>query len=124
VEVSAAIKRGGEDVSADTLTRFFSFHVCILPLLLLGVMAAHIFLILKLGMSLFLFQTLKIFPAEMLFVNGDTVAVLLILLGGVLFFFLSLIDNKPAERKGKIIIIAAFVLFAYALVMNIWSLLE
>ena len=182
--------RGGEDVTADTLTRFFSFHVCILPLLLLGVLAAHVFLIQKLGMSLpvgadeereasralpfwpnfvyremivwlallgalitlavllppsleksadvmapapqgirpewyflFLFQTLKIFPAKILFVNGDTVAVLLILLGGVLFFFLPLIDNKPAERKGKIITVAAFVLIAYAVAMSIWSLL-
>jgi cytochrome b6 len=72
---------------------------------------------------LFLFQTLKIFPAKILFVNGDTVAVLLILLGGVLFFFLPLIDNKPAERKGKIITVAAFVLIAYAVAMSIWSLL-
>ncbi len=182
--------RGGEDVSADTLTRFFSFHVCILPLLLLAFLAAHVFLIQKHGMSLpvgadeereagqalpfwpnfvlremtvwlvlfgalmtlavlfppslgksadlmapapegikpewyflFLFQTLKIFPAKILFVNGDTVAVLLILFAGVLFFFLPLIDNRPAERKGKMITVAAFALLAYAVAMSVWSLM-
>lgn len=182
--------RGGGDVSADTLTRFFSFHVCILPLLLLAFLAAHIFLIQKLGMSLpvgadeqseagralpfwpnfvyremivwlvlfgglitlailfppslgksadlmapapegikpewyflFLFQTLKIFPAKIGFVNGDTVAVILILIGGVLFFFLPLIDNRPASRRGRIITVAAFVFIAYAVAMSLWSLL-
>jgi quinol-cytochrome oxidoreductase complex cytochrome b subunit len=71
---------------------------------------------------LFLFQTLKIFPAKILFVTGDTLAVLLILLAAVLFFFLPLIDNKPAGRKGKIITILAFLLVVYAVVMSIWSL--
>ena len=182
--------RGGDDVSADTLTRFFSFHICILPLCLLFMIGVHVYLIQKLGMSLpvgaeergeakrelpfwpnfvfremivwlvlggvlismaiffppsleksadlmapapegikpewyflFLFQTLKIFPAKILFVNGDTVAVLLILLAAVLFFFLPLIDNKPAERKGKIITLAAFLFIAYAVAMTVWSLL-
>jgi len=182
--------RGGEDISGDTLTRFFSFHVTILPLLLLALVAFHVYLIQKLGMSLpvgadeqrearraipfwpnfvyremivwlilfgvlvsvavfwppslakpadlmapapegikpewyflFLFQTLKIFPAKILFISGDTVAVSLILLGALLFFFLPLIDNKPAERKGKIITLMAFVFILYAVVMSLWSLL-
>jgi cytochrome b6 len=182
--------RGGEDISGDTLSRFFSFHVCILPLLLLAFVAFHVYLIQKLGMSLpikadeekearralpfwpnfvfremiiwlvlfgvlvtvavflqpslgrsadlmapapegikpewyflFLFQTLKLFPAKILFVNGDTAAVLLMLLGGILFFFLPLVDNRPAERKGKIITLIAFVFILYAVAMSIWSLL-
>ncbi len=44
--------RGGEDVGADTLTRFFIFHVCVLPLALLLFVGFHLFLIQKLGMSL------------------------------------------------------------------------
>lgn len=181
--------RGGEDISGDTLSRFFSIHVCVLPLCLLAALALHVYLIQKLGMSLpieadeeaeasrslpfwpnfvyreavlwlvfvgvlvtiavflpptlgkaadlmapapegikpewyflFLFQTLKIFPAKILFVTGDTVAVLLILLAVVLFFFLPLIDNKPAGRKGKIITALAFLLIIYAVVMSVWSL--
>lgn len=183
--------RGGEDISGDTLSRFFSFHVCVLPLLLLALVAFHVYLIQKLGMSLpigadeeketrrallfwpnfvfremivwlvlfgvlatvavflppslgksadlmapapegikpewyflFLFQTLKIFPAKILFTTGDTAAVFLILLGGILFFFLPLIDNRPAERKGKIITLIAFLFILYAVAMSVWSLLE
>ncbi len=182
--------RGGEDVTGDTLTRFFGFHVSILPLFLLAILAVHVYLIQKQGMSipleaerkdekmkelpfwpnfvyremvvwlvltgilfsvavffppsldkaadlmapapagirpewyfLFLFQMLKIFPAKILFVNGDTLAVLLILLGIVAFFFLPLIDNKPAERKGKIITVIAYLFIVYALAMTVWSLL-
>jgi cytochrome b6 len=181
--------RGGEDITGDTLSRFFSFHVCVLPLCLLAALALHVYLIQKLGMSLplgtdeeaearrsipfwpnfvyreaivwlvfvgmvatiavflpptlgkaadlmapapegikpewyflFLFQTLKIFPAKILFMTGDTVAILLIMLGVALFFFLPLIDNKPAGRKGKIITILAFLLIVYAIGMSIWSL--
>lgn len=182
--------RGGEDVTGDTLTRFFGFHVCILPVFIFILLAAHVYLIQKQGMSLplsaevkkekvreipfwpnfvyremvvwllllgilfslavffppsldkaadlmapapegvkpewyflFLFQILKIFPARIFFVDGDTIAVLLILLAGILFFFLPLIDNKPAERKGRIITIIACLLIVFAVVMTIWSLL-
>jgi cytochrome b6 len=181
--------RGGDDISGDTLSRFFTFHVCVLPLFLLAVIGFHLYLIQKLGMSvplgadekeeaeralpfwpnfvyreaivwsglvgvlvtlavflpptlgkaadlmapapegitpewyfLFLFQTLKIFPAKMLFVNGDTVAVALIFVGAALLFFLPLIDSRPAERKGKIITGAAFAFIAYAVAMSVWSL--
>jgi len=182
--------RGGEDVTGDTLTRFFTFHVCILPLLLLALLAVHVFLIQKHGVSLplaeekraepfksvpfwpnfiyreaivwlfllgvlitvavllppslgsqadlmapapegilpewyflFLFQTLKLFPGTVLFVNGDTLAVLLIMAAGILFFFLPFIDNKPAERKGKILTAVVLAFIVYALAMSIWSLL-
>lgn len=182
--------RGGEDVTGDTLTRFFGFHVSIIPVFMFILLGVHIYLIQKQGMSLplsaeaikekvreipfwpnfvyremivwllllgilfslaiffppsldkaadlmapapegikpewyflFLFQTLKIFPAKIFFLPGDTLAVLLILLAGILFFFLPLIDNKPAERKGRIITVSALVLIVYAVVMTVWSLL-
>lgn len=183
--------RGGEDVSGDTLTRFFSFHISILPLALLAVLIVHIFLIQKLGMSLplqeeikkkqvreipfwpnfifremilwlvllgvllslavflppglgqaadlrapapegikpewyflFLFQTLKIFPAHILFLSGETVAVLFILAGGLIFFFFPFLDNKPASAKGKVLTAVAWLFIFYALALSIWSLLE
>ncbi len=182
--------RGGEDVTGDTLTRFFGFHVSILPVFLLAFLAVHVYLIQKQGMSiplvaekkdekmkelpfwpnfvyremlvwliltgilfsvavffppsldkaadlmapapegirpewyfLFLFQMLKIFPPKILFVNGDTLAVLLMFLGVIAFFFLPLIDNKPAEKKGKIITVIAYLFIVYAVAMTIWSLL-
>lgn len=182
--------RGGEDVTGDTLTRFFGIHVCMLPIFLFILLGIHIYLVQKQGMSLpleaesknekvkeipfwpnfvyremvvwlllvgilftvaiffppalertadlmapapegikpewyflFLFQTLKIFPARMLFLNGETVAVLLIAIGAVLFFFLPFIDNKPDQKKGKVITALAYVFILYALIMSIWSLL-
>jgi cytochrome b6 len=183
--------RGGEDVTGDTLTRFFGFHVCILPLFMLALIGIHIYLIQKQGMSLpldmeekrekvkelpfwpnfiyretvvwlvllgilvtlaiffppsldeaadlmapapmgikpewyflFLFQTLKIFPSKILFINGDTFALLLILVFGIFFFLLPLIDSKPREKRGKVLTVIAVISVIYALVMTIWSLLE
>jgi cytochrome b6 len=72
---------------------------------------------------LFLFQTLKIVPAKILFVDGDTVAVLLMLMAGLFIFFLPVIDLKPTERKGKIITALGYVLVVYALIFSVWSLL-
>jgi cytochrome b6 len=43
--------RGGDDVTGDTLTRFFLFHVCILPLVIFAILAVHILLVQKEGMS-------------------------------------------------------------------------
>lgn len=43
--------RGGEDVSANTLTRFFTFHVTLLPPLLLLFMFIHIFILRLHGMA-------------------------------------------------------------------------
>ncbi len=182
--------RGGEDVTGDTLTRFFGFHVSILPVFLLAILAVHVYLIQKQGMStplaeekkgekmkelpfwpnfvyremvvwliltgiffsvaiffppsldkaadlmapapegirpewyfLFLFQMLKIFPAKILFINGDTLVVLLMLIGIVAFFFLPLIDNRPEDRKGKLITVIAYLFIVYAAAMTVWSLL-
>ena len=43
--------RGTENISGETLTRFFGLHVCILPLLLGTTLAIHIWLIQAHGMS-------------------------------------------------------------------------
>jgi cytochrome b6 len=183
--------RGGEDITGDTLSRFFTIHISILPLALLLVIGAHVYLIQKLGISLpldadrekekrnelpfwpnfvyremnvwlilfgvavtvgillppsldkaanllapappgikpewyflFLFQTLKLFPARIWFIQGETIAVSLIIAAVVLFFFLPLIDNKPTLAKGRIITAAAFAFIVYAVAMSVWSLLS
>ena len=43
--------RGGDDVGAATLTRFFAFHVMILPIITAGLVMIHILLVQKNGMS-------------------------------------------------------------------------
>jgi cytochrome b6 len=182
--------RGGEDVTGDTLTRFYGIHVCMLPVFLFVLLAIHIYLVQKHGMSLpldaesrqekvkeipfwpnfvfremivwlllvgilfsaaiflppslegtadvmapapeglkpewyflFLFQTLKIFPAHVLFVSGENLAVFLMIFACVLFFFLPFLDNKPTGTKGKVITWLAYVFILYALIMSVWSLL-
>jgi cytochrome b6 len=182
--------RGGEDVTGDTLTRFYGIHISILPVITFLILALHIFLVQKHGISLplslekrkqhikslpfwpnfvyreavvwlllvgilvtvaiflpnalgspadlmapapegikpewyflFLFQTLKVFPAKIIFMTGETLAIALILLMGILFFILPLIDNKPERRKGKVITYAAYAFILYAIIMTVWSLL-
>jgi cytochrome b6 len=72
---------------------------------------------------LFLFQTLKLFPGKILFINGDTIAVFLIVAALVLFFFLPFLDNKPDKMKGRVITWLAWATIAYAVGMSVWSLL-
>ena len=45
------ILRGGDDVSGATLTRFYAFHAAVLPTLVFLLLALHLFLVQKLGMS-------------------------------------------------------------------------
>jgi cytochrome b6 len=47
----ARFLRGGEDVGAATVTRFFAFHIMVLPLIAAGLLAIHILLVQKNGMS-------------------------------------------------------------------------
>jgi cytochrome b6 len=43
--------RGGEDVTGATLTRFFGFHVAVLPMITTALLALHVLLIQRQGMS-------------------------------------------------------------------------
>lgn len=45
------LARGGEDVTGDTLARFYALHVVILPLATFGLLTVHLFLVQKHGMS-------------------------------------------------------------------------
>jgi quinol-cytochrome oxidoreductase complex cytochrome b subunit len=47
----ARVLRGGEDVGAATLTRFFALHVIVLPLITAGLIVLHVVLVQKNGMS-------------------------------------------------------------------------
>lgn len=42
--------RGGEDVTGATLTRFFGFHVAVLPMVLMALLVIHLLLIQRQGM--------------------------------------------------------------------------
>ena len=46
------LARGGEDVTGDTLARFYSLHVVVLPMLAFVLLGIHLFLVQKHGMSI------------------------------------------------------------------------
>lgn len=46
------LARGGEDVTGDTLARFYSLHVVVLPMLAFALLGFHLFLVQKHGMSI------------------------------------------------------------------------
>jgi len=45
------VLRGGEDLSAVTLARFFGVHVWVLPTLLITIIVIHLYLVIRLGIS-------------------------------------------------------------------------
>ena len=45
------VLRGGADLSAVTLTRFFAVHVWFLPLIILAMIGTHMYLVIRIGIS-------------------------------------------------------------------------
>ncbi len=184
------VLRAGDDVTGDTLSRFFIVHVSVLPLAILAILGIHLFLVQRHGMSvpleaeraklklpalpfwpnfilretevwlvllgivltiavflapglgpkadlmapapegikpewyfLFMFQTLKLFPSRILGLNGEMFAVLAMMIGMAAVLLVPFIDNRPSERKGKVVTALAWAGLAYAVGMSIWSLL-
>ena len=50
--ISCFLARSGEDITGDTLARFYALHVVILPLTVLALIAMHLFLVQKHEMSI------------------------------------------------------------------------
>lgn len=184
------VLRAGEDVTGDTLSRFFIVHVTVLPLAVLAVLGFHLFLVQRHGVSLplqeerkkvrlpslpfwpnfvlreagvwlvllgllltvavvaapdlgpradmmapapegvkpewyflFMFQTLKLFPARILGLNGEMIAVVMMMAAMAVLLLLPFIDNRPNELKGKVVTGLVWLGLAYAIGMSIWSLL-
>ena len=45
------LARGGEDVTGDTLARFYALHVVVFPLCVFAILGVHLFLVQEHGMS-------------------------------------------------------------------------
>jgi cytochrome b6 len=169
--------RGGEDVTGATLTRFFGFHVAVLPMLTTALLVVHVLLIQRQGMSvpisekeaaasrrpmpffpnfflremmgwaialavlaalaslfpwelgvkadpfapapagikpewyfLFMFQTLKLLPATLAGIEGELVGLVVFGIGGLLWFFLPLLDRRSSREERSPLITAIGVL--------------
>jgi cytochrome b6 len=153
---------GGPDVTQATLSRFFWFHVAVLPIAALAVIGIHILLVQTLGMSkpigvkeskeipffpdflykdalgwtlilvligvvcvflpwevgkkadpfaptpmgikpewyfTFMFTTLKLVPAHILFIEGELLVILGIMAGGLFWLLVPFLDRRAAREK-------------------------
>ncbi len=185
-----AFLRGGIDVTGETLTRFYAFHVSILPFVTLALIGIHVLLVQYHGMSvplslqkeprreirffpnlfykdlmvwlvmlgivvtlatllppelgkradplapapenikpewyfLFLFQTLKLFPGEIMGMNGETLAILLITSGMLFFFLIPLFDRKSGlGQRSPLFTWIGLAYTAYFVVMTVIGFLS
>jgi cytochrome b6 len=176
-----------------TLTRFFGFHVAILPLLTTFLLAAHLFLVQHFGMSvppsieaahrasgkplqvfpffpnfllrdligwyvalgilaalaafdpwelgvkadafaptpagirpewyfLFLFQTLKLLPAKLLWIEGEQFGIFVFGAAAILWVVVPFIDRNPEGRTSRIFTIVGIAIVIYIAIMSVWGL--
>jgi len=177
--------RGGIDVTGETLTRFYAFHVCVLPLFTIFFIGLHGLLVQYHGMSvpisvekdikkyepffpnvlykdfiiwlialglvvtisvlfppeigkkadplaappenikpewyfLFLFQTLKLFPGDIMGLNGEMIAIILISLGILFFLLIPFLDRKSSRGEKSTLFTWIGILYtAYFIIMTI-----
>lgn len=184
-EYLKAFLRGGIDVTGETLIRFYSFHISILPVVSIFLIGLHVLLVQYHGMSipqsvkrdevkevpffpiifykdlmiwlvffgiivtlsilippeigkkadplaappenikpewyfLFLFQTLKLFPGEILGLNGEKVAVTIVSLAIVFFLLIPFFDKKSSrEEKSPVFTAIAWIYLLYFVIMTL-----
>ena len=174
---------GGSEVSQATLSRFFWFHVALLPLAALILIGVHVYLVQTLGMSkpigesgkkdipffpdflykdalgwtlmlvligvlcvflpweigikadslaptplgikpewyfTFMFTTLKIIPARILSIEGEKLAILGFMTGGMLWMLVPFLDRRAErEKRSPLFTWVGLALAAYIVVMTI-----
>ena len=180
------VLRGGEDVSGATLTRFYAFHVSVLPALAFLLLSIHVLLVQKQGMSvppgveaeggrprtmkffpnflmrdlmgwlaalailsamaalnpahlgekadpfaaapagirpewyfMFMFQTLKYLPSQILGVDGDLIGIGAFGVVGLILLLVPFLDRpQPGKRPNPLWTWLTFVALAYIVVMT------
>ncbi|UCF79230.1 MAG: cytochrome bc complex cytochrome b subunit [Candidatus Eiseniibacteriota bacterium] len=189
------VLRGGDDVTGATLTRFFGFHVFILPAVLALLLGLHVYLVQLHGMSkppdverreektgkpcpsvpffpnfiyrdliawifvlvvlvglavlaawelgvradplapapagimpewyfVFMFQTLKMFPAHVGPFEGEQLAIVGFILAGLFWMFVPFLDrSSPEGARGKLFTVLGICAIAYIGVMTLVSYL-
>ncbi len=178
--------RGGEEVTGATLSRFFGFHVAVLPGIFTVLLGIHLVLVQRQGMSeppgmhsgeakktmpffpnfllrdllfwlivlnllailavffpwelgkkadpfapapagiqpewyfMFMFQTLKLIPSKVLFIDGEVFGIMLFGIAGVLWMLVPFWDTKSArgERNRLVNYIGLFVV-GYIIILTI-----
>jgi len=178
--------RGGDDVTGATLSRFFGFHVAVLPGIFVVLLGIHLLLVQRQGMSeplgseqeagrrtmpffpnfllrdlllwlivlnvlaipavffpwelgrkadpfasapagirpewyfLFMFQTLKFFPAKIWFMDGEVLGVLLFGLAGLLWLVIPFWDRKSSTgERGRLVTGVGLFVVVYIIIFTI-----
>jgi cytochrome b6 len=180
--------RGGDEVTGATLSRFFGFHVAVLPALFTVLLGIHLILVQRQGMSeplkqedgatgseqrmpffpnfllrdlllwlivlnvlailavffpwelgkkadafasapagihpewyfLFMFQTLKYFPAKILFVDGEVLGIALFGTAGVLWVLVPFLDRQSSRgQRSKTVTYIGIGVIAYIVILTI-----
>ena len=74
---------------------------------------------------MFMFQTLKLLPPHVLFVEGEVLGVVLFGLAGVAWLLVPFWEKKRSQRKwGRPVTIIGVAAIIFILVMTIWGYLE
>ena len=74
---------------------------------------------------LFLFQTLKLFPGEILGLNGETIAILLISAGIFFFFLIPFFDRKSQRgEKSTLFTWIGVIYFLYFVIMTVFGFIS
>ncbi|MFB3815909.1 MAG: cytochrome bc complex cytochrome b subunit [Terriglobales bacterium] len=184
--------RGGEEVTGATLTRFFGFHVAVLPGITTALLAIHLLLVQKFGMSvppsvepvwelmpqqrremkffpnfllrelmawylalavlgvlaalspwglgekadpfapapagikpewyfLFMFQTLKLIPSKVLFIDGEILGVLAFGAAGVIWLLLPFLERLAGKRANALVTGVGVFAVAYITAMTVYG---
>jgi len=175
--------RGGDDVTGATLTRFYGFHVAILPAVTTVVLLLHIFLVQRHGMHVpestakpvktmmffpnfllrdvmgwlvalgllaalaavfpwelgekadpfapapagirpewffvFMFQTLKLIPAKVGFVDGEVLGVLAFSFAGIVLLVIPFIENRAGRRAAMALTATGIAALLYVAIMTL-----
>ena len=186
--------RGGEDVTGATVTRFFGFHVALLPGLTTLLIALHLALVQRFGISvppaveaqwksnpahvremkffpgfflrelmawylalgvlgslaalapwelgtkadsfapapagirpewyfMFMFQTLKLIPSKLWFIDGEVLGILLFGIAGLLWLLLPFLESFREQRGRKMILGAGVFALAYMTTLTVYGYL-
>jgi len=176
---------GGSSVSQATLSRFFWFHVAILPMAAFFIIGTHVLLVQILGMSkpigineakvkeisffpdflfkdalgwtlilvligvlcvflpwevgkkadpftatplgikpewyfTFMFTTLKLLPSHIIFIEGEKLAILAFMAGGLFWMLVPYLDRRAAqEKRSPVFTLIGLAVFLYIVVMTI-----
>jgi quinol-cytochrome oxidoreductase complex cytochrome b subunit len=175
--------RGGDDVTGATLTRFYGFHVAILPAVTTAILMIHLFLVQKHGMHvpksaaepvqtmkffpnfmlrdamgwlialgllaalaavfpwelgekadpfapapagirpewffMFMFQTLKLLPAKVGFIDGEVLGVIVFGFAGMALLVVPVLENRIGKNASSFLTAAGILALLYIAVMTL-----